>query len=211
MIPAAVVFDAFGTLVQRPPGRHPFLQLFKLAKEAGRRPKATDADHVLTHALGLKETAEWLGVQPTIEEWSSIDAALEADQQAISLFPDTCPALAKAAALGLKIAVCSNLSMAYGEVVQSLLVDHVHAFVFSFDVGAVKPNQKIYAAVCDALNTPPHEVLFVGDTYEHDVMGPRDFGMQAVHLLREPGCSSPDREFVTTLSNLPFMTSGLRK
>ena len=40
----------------------------------------------------------------------------------------------------------------------------------------------------------------VGDTYNADCLGPRRFGMQAVHLARVG--HSPDRTFLKSLSDL---------
>lgn len=205
MNPAAIVFDAFGTLLQRAGGRHPYRQLFQLAKAAGRRPQATDAEYVMAHPVGLAATAAWLGIHPSMSELALIETDLQADLKAVAFFEDAGPALVEARILGLKIAVCSNLAVPYGLIVRALLSEYVDTFVFSYDVGTTKPDPRIYSAVCDALNMSPDEIFFVGDTHGADVMGPRKFGMQAVHLVRAGDGPSPDPEFVTTLADLSIV------
>ena len=74
------------------------------------------------------------------------------------------------------------------------------AYVWSFEVGAIKPGPIIYQAACEALQVKPDEILMVGDTYDADCLGPRKLGMQALHLARR-GCS-PDSTFLKSLSGL---------
>ncbi|MDG4763323.1 HAD family hydrolase [Solwaraspora sp. WMMD406] len=54
------------------------------------------------------------------------------------------------------------------------------ALVLSSDIGVAKPDSRFYAAVADAAGVAPEAVLFVGDTLDKDVIGPRAFGMRAV-------------------------------
>jgi putative hydrolase of the HAD superfamily len=51
-------------------------------------------------------------------------------------------------------------------------------------LGAAKPDPATYLAVCAHLGTAPEETLFIGDSYELDVLAPRRAGLQAVHLDR---------------------------
>lgn len=43
---------------------------------------------------------------------------------------------------------------------------------------------QIYAAIYDRYQCEPHQCLFVGDTLEADVTGPKQYGMKALHLSR---------------------------
>ncbi|MEV4199351.1 HAD family hydrolase [Micromonospora globbae] len=64
------------------------------------------------------------------------------------------------------------------------LADCFDALVLSSDIGVAKPDPRFYAAVADAARgeagCAPEAVLFVGDTLDKDVIGPRAFGMRAV-------------------------------
>lgn len=59
------------------------------------------------------------------------------------------------------------------------LADCFDALVLSSDVGVAKPDPRFYAAVADAAGCAPGAILFVGDTLDKDVSGPRAFGMRA--------------------------------
>lgn len=195
-----VVFDIFGTLVQKNLGRNPYLQLFRLAKNAGRKPKADDAIHVMTHSFGIVETAAWLGLSLPIETLAAIESDMQADLDEIQLYGDARAALLKARKLGLRIGVCSNLAAPYGTRVRALLHGDVDEFVFSFSVGAVKPASEIYTAVCDELGLSSSDILFIGDTHVADVAGPRENGMKALHLARNG--ESPDQCFARNLHEI---------
>ena len=58
-------------------------------------------------------------------------------------------------------------------------------------LGYRKPHPLIYLAALDALGTDPKEVLFVGDSWGPDVLGPIAVGMQAAHLARSERASDP--------------------
>ncbi|HEX3331346.1 MAG TPA: HAD family hydrolase, partial [Gaiellales bacterium] len=54
----------------------------------------------------------------------------------------------------------------------------VDAVVVSGEVGFRKPHPRFYAAVLEALGAEPDAVMFVGDTFRDDVLGPAGAGMQ---------------------------------
>ena len=87
---------------------------------------------------------------------------------------------------GKKIAVCSNLAYEYGKAARELLPD-VDATVFSYEVGASKPDPAIYADVCERLKVRPEQVFFIGDSPRCDECGPRQFGMRSALVKRWDG------------------------
>ena len=60
------------------------------------------------------------------------------------------------------------------------LLDHVDRPVFSFDVGAIKPDPKMYEAVLGGMM--PAEAVMVGDNPGDDVDPARAIGMHAIHF-----------------------------
>lgn len=60
----------------------------------------------------------------------------------------------------------------------------------SSDIGAQKPHPSAFAALAGALDMPPHQIAYVGDSPESDVAGARGAGMQAIWLDAE-GASYP--------------------
>lgn len=62
-------------------------------------------------------------------------------------------------------------------------VSHLfEAVIISADVGVRKPNPLIFERMLKMLELPPHEILFVGDTPGHDVMGPKRAGMRTAWI-----------------------------
>ncbi|MCZ4354669.1 HAD hydrolase-like protein [Roseovarius aestuarii] len=72
---------------------------------------------------------------------------------------------------GLRLALCSNLASDYVTALRNEMPELPDVEVLSYNVGAIKPEPAIYAAV-----------LFVGDTPRTDIEGPRAAGMKAIHV-----------------------------
>ncbi len=91
-------------------------------------------------------------------------------------------ALAALRAAGIPVGVVSNtlfsaLAWRHGLLRHGLAVDFV---VSSADVGARKPDPRIFRAALDRLQVPAEDVWFVGDTLEKDVRGAAAMGMKPV-------------------------------
>ena len=209
-----VVFDAFGTLVDIGERRRPYLRLMKLAAAAGRRPQPDDAAKIMSMNCDIFGVADWLGVEVSDALRAEIEADLAVELGSISLFSDALPLINFLRSQGIKVAVCSNLAQPYATAVRALLQD-LDAYIFSFEVGAVKPDDRLfreakfgtaqpamtmYQAACEKLGLPPDQILMVGDSFTADFWGPRKFGMSARHLARHG--RSPDVDAIASLSDL---------
>ncbi|WP_406066728.1 HAD family hydrolase [Micromonospora sp. NBC_00860] len=69
-----------------------------------------------------------------------------------------------------------------------------------------KPAPEFYAAVVAAARVPAGQIVYVGDSWEHDVVAPQRAGLRSVWLNRlglprPPGCT-PDAE-VSSMADLP--------
>ncbi|MER7460954.1 HAD family hydrolase [Micromonospora sp. NPDC126480] len=89
---------------------------------------------------------------------------------------------------------------------------------FAFEVYAhedgvpKKPAPEFYSAVVAAAGALPGQVVHVGDSIAHDVVGPQDAGLRGVWLNRTGRCCPPtvrpDAE-VSTLTDLPAVIAAL--
>ena len=68
---------------------------------------------------------------------------------------------------------------------QADLLDLIDVSVTSARAGSRKPHPGIYDVTLSALGVDPEDVVFVGDSWEPDVRGPRRIGMTAAHVWRE--------------------------
>jgi HAD superfamily hydrolase (TIGR01549 family) len=89
------------------------------------------------------------------------------------------------------------------------LADLFEAVIISADVGLRKPNPRIFERMLSMLDLPPGEVLFVGDTPEHDVMGAARVGMRTAWISAGKGPlpeGIPAPDFVISdLAELPAL------
>jgi FMN hydrolase / 5-amino-6-(5-phospho-D-ribitylamino)uracil phosphatase len=53
-------------------------------------------------------------------------------------------------------------------------------------IGAAKPDARVFRTVLDRIGCAPDEVLYVGDDPDHDVLGPKQIGLRAAWLKRDP-------------------------
>ncbi len=174
----AIILDAFGTVIQPVPRSGPYNTV--LSKAADFRAARNLA---LTLNANLHELAQALELPPVDDD---VVAALKAEVAGLTLFDDTTPFLRQVKEAGYQVAICSNLGHAYGEKTRSLLPE-VDYFTFSFEVGAFKPDPRIYQHVCEGLDILPNHAIFIGDTPLADGKGPEDYGMTSEIIKRGEG------------------------
>ena len=86
---------------------------------------------------------------------------------------------------GLTLAICSNWDWDLHDAIDVAgLASAVDVTVSSAWVGARKPHPRMYAHMVERLEVDPSEILFVGDTWTCDVVGPRAAGFTPVYLRR---------------------------
>lgn len=186
----AVAFDVFGTLVRIERPTRPFRRLVRALHEAGRPRQADDGMRAMSNVLSLRHAAELFGGVVSEQTLLALEADLAEELRSITVFDDVAPTLTALRDRGIKIALCSNLAAPYGPPVLDLLPVKPDFCAWSYEVGAVKPQDAIYRYLCEGIDCRPDEVLMIGDTPEADMLGPRRFGMQGYHLDRRPSAHS---------------------
>ncbi|MHB8481395.1 MAG: HAD family hydrolase [Nitrospiria bacterium] len=88
-----------------------------------------------------------------------------------------------------------------------------HSTLFSEEAGWIKPHPSLFDTMLTRMNLQPYQVLFVGDTPDADVMGPKQFGMDTV-WINSGSSSFPDTQYrpdfqVTRLSELEAVITHL--
>ena len=214
-MPGAVIFDFYGTLAHwGEGGATDYADVFRANGYAPDR-SVFDAyftryDGVAHHEHSVSEEVyeAWvrsrlleLTVACGVEEQRA-DAVVEdlraLDQGTMVAYPEAAPTLESLRAGGLAVGVCSNWGWELDAYLDQVGLLHlVDAGLTSARVGVRKPHPTIYARSLASLGVQARDVVFVGDSWEPDVRGPRRAGMTAVHVWRPDergGQHAPDLE-----------------
>ena len=174
----AVVFDAFGTVIDYPVKLSPYALLRRHWRSEQGFKQAC-----LTQNIALPDLLQQLELDTL---WPEMQSLLAQERMHLALYPEVPEVMKKLQQLQIKTAVCSNLAHAYGTDVRRLLPD-VDATILSYEAGHAKPEMAIYALVEQQLHVPKEQILFVGDTQRCDYDGPKAYGFHAAHLQRHLG------------------------
>jgi len=204
-VPKAVLFDLFHTLACVPPpalvGERPVPEILGipaaefqrqyydedvLGRCFGRVRDAVEAMRLVTHAI-----------DPTVDE-ARIVAAVESRRRRfeiglIEIEKGILTALDRLREAGIRTALVSDAGADDVECWErSPLRARLDAVVFSFEVGARKPDPSVYVQALKAVGTNPDEALFVGDGGSDEHRGARAVGMGTVLVTRLFSVHSPD-------------------
>jgi HAD superfamily hydrolase (TIGR01549 family) len=183
-----VVFDAFGTIVRTTNPKHPYRQILKIGVAQGRRPTPADTVMLMTNAFTLEQAADYLGITVSLSQLDQIQSELDLELASIEPFQDALACIAELRARGIKVAVCSNLALPYGKVVEKLFPD-LDGYAFSYVVGALKPDPTIYESALAQLCLDADSVWMIGDSQRCDQDGPQRHGIRG-HFLNRAGTGS---------------------
>lgn len=197
----AVLLDAGGTLIH--PDR-PFI-LGILADEGV---EADDDAFVDAHREALAAVGDMLrsddpgtdmergrvyftrllgGLQCPLERMEAVAGRIRARHEEGRLWtwiePGTRETLEAMRDAGLRLAVISNADGRVADYLEAAGLADLFEFILdSAVVGIEKPDRRIFDLAVDRLGLEPHELIYVGDTYEVDVQGARRAGIRAVLL-----------------------------
>jgi putative hydrolase of the HAD superfamily len=133
----------------------------------------------------LRLLAETGGVHPPNVD-AVVDSLREADQGPMVPYPEAAETLRALREAGLAVGVCSNWGWELDAFLHQVgLLDLVDTAITSARAGTRKPHPDIYALATEAMGADPCDIVFVGDSWEPDVRGPRRVGMTAIHVWRD--------------------------
>jgi putative hydrolase of the HAD superfamily len=107
-------------------------------------------------------------------------------QRVLEAYPETHDVLAALRGRGLQLSICSNWDWDLEEAIDDAgLSTTVDVVVSSAWAGARKPHPRIFEDTLAKAGVKAESVVFVGDTWGPDVVGPRSMGMRPVYLQRD--------------------------
>ena len=105
--------------------------------------------------------------------------------EARDLYPDALPVLAALQAQGLKVGIAGN-QPEQAEAALSNAGVAADYLASSARWGVEKPSPRFLEKIAEMASLPPHEIAYVGDRLDNDVLPARAAGMFAVFLVRGP-------------------------
>ena len=123
-----------------------------------------------------------------------VDRQYQATFDSAALRADCLATLRALRARGLRLQVVSNIDDDQMDALarRFRLDDEVDGWTTSEQARSCKPDARIYQVALESAGCAAAEVLFVGDSPEHDVVGPRAQGMATALLVAEARRGAPD-------------------
>ncbi len=103
-----------------------------------------------------------------------------AERQKVEFYPDALPALERLAAR-YRLGVISN---GFADVRAIGIGDRFHTVVSAHEVGAAKPDRRIFEACIARMGLAAHQMIYAGDDPANDVVAPRISGLHAAWINR---------------------------
>ena len=176
---AAVCFDCYGTLVEITQKKRPYRAFISsLAPEYQQEFR----DRLMREDRPTKNWPTAIDVSVPEITMTRLEADIDREVNSVLPRPAAIKVWSKLRGAGVKLALCSNAASPYGPAALACLPDQPDHVVFSYKVGSLKPETKIYDAVCNGLHLPADRILFVGDTYSADIAGPKAHGFRSCHI-----------------------------
>ena len=156
-------------------------------KQTVRTPRTDDAATIMSVDIHDFESMSALFGQHIPQHLlQELNQDLAYEINSIQLYEDTLPTLLHLQQAGFRVGLCSNLAALYGSPVSAMLPP-LDVYAWSYTVGAIKPDERIYQYLLDQLACNAEDVLFIGDTLLADDEGLTAFGMSARLINRHQG------------------------
>lgn len=214
----AVLLDALGTLVELQPPAPRLRQILReggieVTEEQAARGFAAEIAYYLDHHLDgsdperlerlrdrcAEELRRALGV-PGLDHSTARRAMLGSLE--FTPFPDVLPALEELRDRGLAIVIASNWDCSLPHWLRPTgILALVDGVVTSAEVGAAKPDPRVFERALGVAGAEPAEALHAGDRIDTDVEGAAAAGVRGV-LVQRDGQSPSGVEAVASLREL---------
>lgn len=220
----AVTFDFWNTIAVEPvPGSMAELRHAAVVEALETHRVEMDAERLAGHVAEVIRDREqaWVegvhvspgeGARRLVTALELEEAAGEAVAEAflgvgrgaeLGLAPDIGPTLERLRADGLALGIVCDAGFTGGAVLREFLagkglLEHFGGWGFSDEVGAYKPDPRIFEAALAMLGAEPAEAVHIGDLRRTDIAGARAIGMRSIRYsgLADDPDPGPEADFV---------------
>ena len=217
--------DALGTLVElQPPAPRLRARLaeagFEVSEERAAAGFGAEIQYYLANHLdgsdrtsleGLRDRCASVMMQALDLDGLDHATARRAMLAALEFRPydDVVPALTALRGTGHRLVIVSNWDCSLPDWLGPPgLLELVDGVVTSADVGATKPDERVFRHALELAGVGPKQAIHVGDSLENDVAGARRVGIRAV-LLQRGGDPPAGVESIRSLRELPPLLASL--
>jgi FMN phosphatase YigB (HAD superfamily) len=153
----------------------------ELCARTGLQPHVVWAALGVTIARGEEHDALWqhLGIPKPDGWWHGIAYSLD------DLYPDALGCLEAVRALGLRIGIVGNQTQVLERWARESLLS-ADVISSSASLGVRKPDPRFFERIVELADCEPHELAYVGDRVDNDVLPAAAAGLVAVHVRRGP-------------------------
>ncbi len=127
-----------------------------------------------------------LGVDPDGRLVDSLKNVWFSQGKKIVFFPEVIPSLESLKKKRYKLALLSNTDcFSMGSFIDKRFLRLFDVLAFSFEIGKIKPDRRIFTWTLERLGTRPEEAVMVGDNIGDDLEPAGKIGMKCVLMRRE--------------------------
>lgn len=225
----AVFFDLYDTLVGFDPPREIVQARAMEPFGFGVDKDGIDAGYVMADALMAEQTAKeplsalaheaqssfferyeqlilrGAGHEVDLQKAGEVWKAVRRQEYGFALYDDVMPALDALRSNGYVVGVITNMSQPGQDVAKRMgFRNNVDFTLSSMDVGASKPDPKMFRAALDRAGVEASAAVHVGDQLETDIDGARGAGINPILIDRHSAAIDYDAcPRITTLDELP--------
>lgn len=187
----AEIADSFGVTVSEDALNRAFFQSFKTSPPpvfpGADKQEIPQREFEWWNSIAL-HTFQQVGVLNSFSDFSAFFSELYAHFATAKpwyVYPDVLNALTNWQQLGIELGVLSNFDSRLYSVLQALeLAQFFTSVTISTEVGAAKPNPKIFAVSLEKHHCPPELAWHIGDSFKEDYEGAKLAGIRAIWLQR---------------------------
>jgi HAD superfamily hydrolase (TIGR01549 family) len=144
-------------------------------------------------ATRLYDAYEYLGLRPEPGKYAQLmrevdELVREIEDMEVRIQPDFAPGVHSTLEFlhtRYRLAIISDAIHTTGRGLRYLLqrqglLQYFSYFIFSDEVGASKPEAKVFRQAAMGLQTAPYQIAHIGDRESNDIEGPKAVGMEAI-------------------------------